>query len=220
MKKSRLVPGLFSVLLLTSIAHAFSPGRISLSGNPSEIDFHRLEKALLEKSRQRGETGKYVYIDFNGAQSFMMMLGSSNKYYIASSKVAFISKKSIDDFGRGYCQFDLFDNDYQYVDGVRVHIKDAEATNVCNYIYGVSAVTYRNQPGLLVVVQYHDGLPQGTAKTIDEIGNGYHRFTTLLVLDPHPDGSVSMRQDDSCLGAMNQIDTLSVARKRLAECSQ
>jgi hypothetical protein len=70
---------------------------------------------------------------------------------------------------------------------------------------------------LLTTVQYHRGIDP--AKTVDEIGNNYHRFTALLVLTPHPDGSLSIRQDDSCLGPGNQIGELSVARKRITECN-
>lgn len=82
----------------------------------------------------------------------------------------------------------------------------------------MSSVVYKNQPALLVTVQYHRGIDP--AKTVNEVGNNYHDFTALLVLDPHPNGSLAIRQDDECLGPMNQIGELEVARKRIAECSQ
>ena len=120
--------------------------------------------------------------------------------------------------GRGYCEFNFYNESYEYVNGIGVHIHDASDTNVCNWIEGVSAITYENQPALLATVRYHRGIDP--AKAVSEIGSNYHNFTALLVLEPHSDGSLSIRQDNSCLGPMNQIGELAVARKRLAECSQ
>ncbi|MGF6674203.1 hypothetical protein OKW44_002055 [Paraburkholderia sp. WSM4174] len=176
------------------------------------LDYDRLQKA----------TGlpwdKFAIAE---TQSFRVTLGNGGSYFLVSG-TTYEPDPNFSGHGypggRGYCEFDFFDQSYKRVDGIRVNIRDHSDTNVCNWIEGVSAVTYKGQPALLTTVQYHRGIDP--AKSIDEIGNNYHRFTALLVLTPHPDGSLSIRQDDSCLGPGNQIGELATARKRITECSQ
>ncbi|MDH6148938.1 MULTISPECIES: hypothetical protein [Paraburkholderia] len=211
MKKLRLVLCAFSLFAGMCSQEAF-PEAISLESKKGAIDYDRLEAAV----KQRPES--FIW---NGAQSFRARFDSGNVYFLAASTMLSpIAKPVTHGYpgGRGWCEFDFFDKNFRYVNGIRVNIQDHSDTNVCNWIEGVSAVTYKNQPALLATVQYHRGIDP--AKSIDEIGNNYHRFTALLVLTPHPDGSLSIRQDDSCLGPGNQIGELATARKRITECSQ
>lgn len=181
------------------------------------MDWHRLESAM--RQRAKAPTWDARPPHWNGAQSFLLRFASGEIYFLASSTVIRLNPKFKGNGypnGRGWCEFDFFDQNYSYVNGIRVNIQDHSDTNVCNWIEGVSPVTYKGQPALLATVQYHRGTDP--AKTVDEIGNNYHHFTALLVLTPHPDGSLSIRQDDSCLGSGNQIGELAIARKRIAEC--
>ena len=193
------------------IYHASFARGIGLEGGDSKVNYDALEKAASKID------GFYI---FNGASSFRVTLGSGRAYYLASSTILLGVKPAKNGYpgGRGYCEIDFYDAKYEYVNGIRVNVRDHADTNVCNWIEGVSAVTYKNQPGLLVTVQYHRGI--APAKTVNEIGNNYHDFTALLVLDPHPDGSLPVYQDDSCLGPMNQIGELAIARKRITECNR
>jgi hypothetical protein len=211
MKKSRMVLWMFSILV-AFFSHTALSKDIALSNEVGAVDLDRLEAA----TKQRPD-----FFRLNEVQSFRARFESGFTYFLASSTML----RDNPNFhgngypgGRGWCEFDFFDSNYRYVNGIRVTIRDHGDTNVCNWIEGVSAVTYKGQPGLLATVQYHRGIEP--AKTVDQIGNNYHDFTALLVLKPNPDGSLSIHQDDSCLGGNNQIDTLAVARKRLAECSQ
>lgn len=211
MKKSRLVASVFSAIIGFGCQAAYSE-RIMLSSTKGEIDYDRLENAV----KKRPE----LFI-WNGAQSFRVRISGGNVYFLTSSTMLSPIEKPVAHGypgGRGWCEFDFFDRNYKYVNGIRVNIRDHGDTNVCNWIEGVSAVTYKGQPALLTTVQYHRGIDP--AKTVAEIGNNYYDFTALLVLTPRPDGSLSIRQDDSCLGPGNQIGELAVARKRIAECNQ
>ncbi|MGF6674200.1 hypothetical protein [Paraburkholderia tuberum] len=211
MKASRLALCIFNLLwfFFCSIASAQTPS-LKLYGDV--LDYKRLQQA----------TG-LPWDEFHiiQTQSFRATLGNGGNYFLVSG-TTYEPDPNFSGHGypggRGYCEFDFFDQSYKRVDGIRVNIRDHSDTNVCNWIEGVSAVTYKGQPALLTTVQYHRGIDP--AKSIDEIGNNYHRFTALLVLTPHPDGSLSIRQDDSCLGPGNQIGELATARKRITECSQ
>jgi hypothetical protein len=210
MKKSKLAFGLFSVCMLLVVQSVFAQS-VMLDASEPSVDWDRLEKA--EQANNHSTW-------FDGRDSFKITLNKNYSYYMTST-TKLVGVKAVGPGypkGRGYCEFNFYNERYDYVSGIRVHIRDATDTNVCNRIEGVSAVTYKNQPALLATVQYHRGIDP--AKTVNELGNNYHRFTALLVLDPHSDNSLSIHQDDSCLGPMNQIGELAVARKRLAECSQ
>jgi hypothetical protein len=211
MKKSKLALCMFSIFFAFCSRASVSNG-IVLSNEVGAVDLDRLDAS----AKQRPD-----FFRLNEVQSFRTRFENGNIYFLASSTML----KGNPDFsgkgypgGRGWCEFDFFDQNYRYVNGIRVSIQDHSDTNVCNWIEGVSAVTYKGQPALLTTVQYHRGIDP--AKTVDEIGTNYHRFTALLVLLPHPDGSLSIRQDDSCLGPGNQIGELATARKRIAKCSQ
>jgi hypothetical protein len=211
MKKLRLVACVFSAFIGLSSQTIYSEN-VVLNSTKGEIDYDKLENSV----KQRPE-----FFIWNGVQSFRVKFNSGNVYFLASSTMLSPIVKPVTHGypgGRGWCEFDFFDQNYRYVNGIRVNIQDHSDTNVCNWIEGVSAVTYKGQPALLTTVQYHRGIDP--AKTADEIGNNYHRFTALLLLTPHPDGSLSIRQDDSCLGSGNQIGELATARNRIAECSQ
>lgn len=211
MKKSRLAVCMFSALIGLSSQTVYSK-TVTLDSAKGAIDYDRLEAAV----RKRPE-----FSHWDGVQSFRVRFENGQYYFLASSTMLWIDKETpLRGYtgGRGWCEFDFFDGNYRYVDGIRVNIRDHGDTNVCNWIEGVSAVTYKGQPALLAVVQYHRGIDP--AKTVDEIGNNYHDFTALLLLTAHPDGSLSIRQDDSCLGQMNQIGELAIARKRIAECNE
>jgi hypothetical protein len=202
---------MFSTLIGLSSQAVFSK-TFSLENAKGTIDYARLEAAV----KQRPE-----FHWWDGLDSYRVPFNNGISYFLTSS----VMLRGNPNFkgkgypgGRGWCEFDFFDQNYRYVNGIRVNIQDHSDTNVCNWIEGVSAVTYKNQPALLTTVQYHRGIDP--AKTVDEIGNNYHRFTALLLLTPNPDGSLSIRQDDSCLGSGNQIGELATARKRIAECSQ
>lgn len=219
MKKSKLALCAFS-LFAGMCAHAAYPEAISLESKKGTIDYDRLEAAVQQRTKAPDWNGARPP-DWNGVQSFLARFENGGSYILASSVVIRLNpnfKGTGYPNGRGWCEFDFFDQNYRYVNGLRVNIRDHDDTNVCNWIEGVSAVTYKGQPALLTTVQYHRGIDP--AKTVDEIGNNYHRFTALLVLTPHPDGSLSIRQDDSCLGPENQIGELAVARKRITECSR
>jgi hypothetical protein len=211
MKKSKRVIWLFSLCFFSVIYHASFARGIALEGGDSKINYDFLEKAVSKRD------GFYI---FNGANSFRVTLGSGRAYYLASSTILLGVKPVKNGYpgGRGYCEFDFYDAKYEYVNGIRVNVRDHADTNVCNWIEGVSAVAYKKKPALLVTVQYHRGIDP--VKTGDDIGNNYHDFTALLILDPGPDGSLAIRQDDECLGAMNQIGELAIARKRITECNQ
>jgi hypothetical protein len=200
MKKSKWVFCAFSIIVGLFARTAFSKN-ISLD-KPEGVFDNRLEAAVKQ-------------------DAYRVKFENGSAYFLTSSTMLSpIVKPVIHGYpgGRGWCEFDFFDLDYRYVNGIRVNIQDHSDTNVCNWIEGVSAVTYKGQPSLLTVVQYHRGVDP--AKTVDEIGNNYHDFTALLVLTPHPDGSLSIHQDDSCLGPTNQIGELAIARKRITECNQ
>jgi hypothetical protein len=200
----------FNLCFFLVIFNAAFAKEIALESGNSKVDYAALEKL----SSNRGDVFK-----FDGADSFKVTLGGRNIYFLASSVI--ISNDKLPNGSavrRGHCEFDFYDAKYEYVNGIRVNVRDYADTNVCNWIEGVSAVTYKNQPALLVTVQYHRGIDP--AKTVNEIGNNYHDFTALLALDPHPDGSLSVHQDDSCLGPMNQIGELAIARKRITECNR
>ncbi|MEW9584923.1 hypothetical protein [Paraburkholderia sp. DGU8] len=210
MNQSRLALCISSFISLLFCSVAFAQtSRLKLYDDV--LDYNRLQKA----------TGlpwdKFAIAE---TQSFRATLGKAGYFLVSGTTYEPDPNFSGNGYpgGRGFCEFDFFDQNFRRVDGIRVNIKDHGDTNVCNWIEGVSAVTYKNQPALLTTVQYHRGIDP--AKTVDEIGNNYHRFTALLVLTPHPDGSMSIHQDDACLGPMNQIGELSVARKQIAECSQ
>lgn len=211
MKKSKLVLCTSSIFAALC-SHAAVLNDIALSNKVGAVDLDRLEASV----KQRPD-----FFRLNEVQSFRARFESGGVYFLASSTMLRdnpnFSGKGYPG-GRGWCEFDFFDQNYRYVNGVRVNIQDHSDTNVCNWIEGVSAVTYKGQPALLTTVQYHRGIDP--AKSVDEIGNNYHRFTALLVLTPRQDGSLSIRQDDSCLGPGNQIGELATARKRIAECSQ
>jgi len=211
MKKSKLVLCTYSLLLFTVC------GIVRAQNSDLRLDSHGLDYDRLQKA-----TGlpwdKFAIAE---TQSFRATLGNGGNYFLVSGT----TYKPDPNFsghgypgGRGFCEFVFFDQSYKRVEGIRLNIRDHGDTNVCNWIEGVSAVTFKGQPALLTTVQYHRGIDP--AKTVDEIGNNYHRFTALLVLTPHPDGSLSIRQDDSCLGQGNQIGELATARKRISECSQ
>lgn len=211
MKKSRL--GLYAFSLLAGLYSQITfSSTISLDSTKGAIDYDRMEDAV----KQRPE-----FFHWDGRDSYRVRFENGSGYFLASSTMLRdnpnFSGKGYPG-GRGWCEFDFFDSNYRYVNGIRVNIQDHADTNVCNWIEGVSAVTYKGQPALLATVQYHRGIDP--AKTVDEIGNNYHRFTALLVLTPDQDGSLSIRQDDSCLGSWNRIGELATARKRIAECSQ
>jgi len=219
MKKSKLVLCAFSLFAGMCCQVAF-PDTISLESKEGAIDYDRLEAAVQQRAKSRDWNGVRPP-EWNGVQSFRARFANGGIYFLASSVVIRLDpsfKGSGYPGGRGWCEFDFFDQNYRYVNGIRVNIQDYSNTNVCNWIEGVSAVTYKGQPALLTTVQYHRGIDP--AKTVDEIGNNYHRFTALLVLTPDQDGSLSIRQDDSCLGPGNRIGELATARKRIAECSQ
>jgi len=185
---------------------------ISLDRTKGDIDYDRLEDAV----KQRPE-----FFHWDGRDSYRVRFENGNYYFLASSTMLSPSVKPVlhgYPRGRGWCEFDFFDQNYRYVNGIRVNIQDHSDTNVCNWIKGVSAVTYKGQSALLTTVQYHRGIDP--AKTVAEIGSNYHDFTALLVLTSQPDGSLSIRQDDSCLGPANQIGELAVARRRITECNQ
>ncbi|MGF6605384.1 hypothetical protein OKW45_000284 [Paraburkholderia sp. WSM4175] len=219
MKKLKVVLCAFSLFAGMCSQEALSE-TISLESNKGAIDYDRLEAAVQQRAKASDWNGARPP-DWNGVQSFLARFENGGTYFLASSVVIRLnpnfSGKGYPG-GRGWCEFDFFDQNYRYVNGLRVSIRDHDDTNVCNWIEGVSAVTYKGQPALLTTVQYHRGIDP--AKSIAEIGNNYHRFTALLVLTPHPDGSLSIRQDDSCLGPGNQIGELATARKRITECSQ
>jgi hypothetical protein len=211
MKKSRLALCMFSILAGLCGQVAFSK-TISLDKSLPDSEYDQLKAAV----QQRPE---FYWLD--GQDVYRARFEKGTAYFLTSSTMLSPVVKPVTHGypgGRGWCEFDFFDQNYKYVNGIRVNIQDHSDTNVCNWIEGVSAVTYKGQPALLATVQYHRGIDP--AKTVDEIGNNYHRFTTLLVLTPHPDGSLSIHQDDSCLGPGNQIGELATARKRIAECSQ
>jgi hypothetical protein len=210
MKQSRLAICTYSLILLFACGIARAQNS-DLKLYRRGLDYDRLQQA----------TGlPWDKFRIAQTQSFRATLGKAN-YFLVSGTIyepdPYFSGHGYPG-GHGWCEFDFFDQNYRYVNGIRVNIQDHSDTNVCNWIEGVSAVTYKGQPALLTTVQYHRGIDP--AKTVDEIGNNYHRFTALLVLTPHPDGSLSIRQDDSCLGSGNQIGELATARKRIAECSQ
>ncbi|MGF6611067.1 hypothetical protein OKW45_005989 [Paraburkholderia sp. WSM4175] len=210
MKKSKLVLCAFSIFAALCGQVAFSK-TISLD-KPEAVFDNRLELAV----KQRPE-----FSWWDGQDTYRARFENGSTYFLSSSTMLSPVVKPVTHGypgGRGWCEFDFFDQNYRYVNGIRVNIQDHSDTNVCNWIEGVSAVTYKGQPALLTTVQYHRGIDP--AKSIDEIGNNYHRFTALLVLTPHSDGSLSIRQDDSCLGPGNQFGELATARKRLAECNQ
>jgi len=213
MKKLKLAFGIFSVLIFLGTSQAPFSATIVLDRGRSADDLDYLEKV----ANKRPDTYR-----FNSRDSFRVTLDGGREYFLASTIT--VSRVKVEPGfqgypgGRGYCEFNFFNKKYEYVNGIKVKIQDAADTNVCNWIYGVSAVVYKKQPALLVTVQYHLGIDP--ARTVEEIGRGYHDFTTLLVLDPRPDGSLAIRQDDECLGAMNHIDTLAIAKKRLVECSR
>ncbi|WP_429470562.1 hypothetical protein [Paraburkholderia sp. WSM4175] len=202
---------MFSMLAVL-YGHAVFSAATTLSNKVGALDIGRLEVSI----KQRPD-----FFRLNEVQSFRTQFENGSIYFLSSSTMLSPVVKPVTHGypgGRGWCEFDFFDQNYRYVNGIRVNIQDHSDTNVCNWIEGVSAVTYKGQPALLTTVQYSRGIDP--AKSIDEIGNNYHRFTALLVLTPHPDGSLSIRQDDSCLGPGNQIGELATARKRLAECNQ
>lgn len=210
MKKSRLALYMSSLVIGLYSYSVFSE-TISLD-KPESVFDSRLQVAV----EQRPD-----FSHWDGQDTYRARFENGSSYLLASSTMLRVNQNYHGNSypgGRGWCEFDFFDLNYRYVDGIRVNIQDHADTNVCNWIEGVSAVTYKGQPALLATVQYHRGIDP--AKTVDEIGSNYHRFTALLVLVPHPDGSLSIRQDDSCLGPMNQIGELAVARKRIKECSQ
>ena len=211
MKKSRLVLWAFSLVVGFYGQVTFSK-TMSLDKSIGDSGYDQLKAAV----QQRPE---FHWLD--GQDAYRVRFENGNVYFLSSA----IMLRDNPNFkgtgypgGRGWCEFDFFDQNYRYVNGIRVNIQDHNDTNVCNWIEGVSAVTYKGQPALLTTVQYHRGIDP--AKTVDEIGTNYHRFTALLVLTSHQDGSLSIRQDDSCLGPGNQIGELATARKRIAECSQ
>lgn len=210
MKKSRLAFCAFSIIAGSCVHTAFSK-TISLD-KPEGVFDKRLQAAV----KQRPE-----FYWWDGQDAYRVKFENGSAYYLTSSTMLSPVVKPVAHGypgGRGWCEFDFFDQNYKYVNGIRVNIQDHNDTNVCNWIEGVSAVTYKGQPALLTTVQYHRGTDP--AKTVDEIGSNFHRFTALLVLTPHADGSLSIRQDDSCLGSHNQIGELATARKRIAECSR
>jgi hypothetical protein len=211
MKKSKLVSCVFNSYFLLFFCGSVFSQEISLDGRVNALDYDKLEKI---SERRDG------VFNFYSGQSFKVSLGGGRVYYLASTTTLWGVKPVEHGYpgGRGYCEFNFYNTKYEFVSGIRVNIKDHADANVCNWIWGVSAVVYKKQPALLATVQYHRGI--NPAKTVNEIGKGYHDFTALLVLDPHPDGSLAIRQDDECLGALNQIGELAVAKKRLAECSQ
>jgi hypothetical protein len=218
MKKSKLVLCTFSLFTGVCCQVAF-PETLSLESRKGAIDYERLEAAVQLRAKSPDWNGARPP-EWNGVQSFRVRFANGKDYFLASSVVIQLAQ----DFkgngypgGRGWCEFDFFDQNYRYVNGVRVNIQDHSDTNVCNGVEGVSAVTYNGKSALLTTVQYHRGVDP--AKTVDEMGNNYHRFTALLVLTPQSDSSLSIRQDDSCLGPGNQIGELATARKRIAECS-
>jgi len=210
MKKSRLVGVMFS--LIVGLYNQASFSKAIFIDQTDDTVVHRLGEVV----NQRPE-----FFQQNGWNTFRVEFENGNTYFLASS-LMYRNNPNYTGHGypggRGWCEFDFFDSNYRYVNGIRVNIRDHNDTNVCNWIYGVSAVTYKGQPTLLTAVQYHRGIDP--AKTMDQIGTNFHRFTALLVLTPHPDGSLSIRQDDSCLGPMNQIAELAVAKKRVAECNR
>ncbi|MFL9934678.1 hypothetical protein P0D88_37295 [Paraburkholderia sp. RL18-103-BIB-C] len=210
MKKSKLVFWAFNIIVGLCAQTAFS--KTIFLDKPEGVFDNRLEAAVKQRP------GFYWW---DGQDAYRVKFENGSAYFLTSSTMLSPIVKPVTQGypgGRGWCEFDFFDQSYRYVNGIRVNIQDHSDTNVCNWIEGVSAVTYKSQPALLTTVQYHRGIDP--AKTVDEIGNNYHRFTALLVLTPHPDGSLSIRQDDSCLGSGNQIGELATARKRIAECSQ
>lgn len=202
MKKLKLALGLFSFFAISVFCQIAAGKIISLDNGAGKVDYHGLEKLTRAKWAN--------VFKYDQADSFRINLGEYKTYFLAPSVIIGSS--------RSHCQFDFYNEKYQFANGIQVKIKDAANTNVCNWIEGVSAVAYKNQPALLVTVQYHRGIDP--TKTVNEIGNNYHDFTALLVLDPHPDGSLAIWQDNECLGAMNQIGELAIAKKRLTECSQ
>jgi hypothetical protein len=211
MKKSRLAVCMFSALIGLSSQTVYSK-TVTLDSAKGAIDYDRLEAAVKQQPD---------FFHWDGVQSFRVGFEDGSIYFLASSTMLSPVVKPVTHGypgGRGWCEFDFFDQNYKYVNGIRVNIRDHGDINVCNWIEGVSAATYKGQPALLTVVQYHRGID--SAKTVGEVGNNYHDFTALLILTPHPDGSLSIRQDDSCLGPVNQIGELAIARKRIAECNQ
>jgi hypothetical protein len=210
MKKSKLALCAFSTIVGLCAQTVFSK-TLSLD-KPEGVFDDRLEAAV----KQRPE-----FYWWDGQDAYRVRFENGSAYFLTSSTMMSPIVKPVTQGypgGRGWCEFDFFDQNYRYVTGIRVNIQDHNDTNVCNWIEGVSAVTYKGQPALLTTVQYHRGIDP--AKTIEDIGNNYHRFTALLVLTSHRDGSLSIRQDDSCLGPENQIGKLATARKCIAECSQ
>jgi hypothetical protein len=211
MKKSKLVLCTFSVVIALYGQTTFSK-TISLDKSIGDSVYDQLKMAVEKRP-------EFSWLD--GQDMYRVLFENGSAYFLTSSTMSRanpnFSGKGYPG-GRGWCEFDFFDENYRYVNGIRVNIQDHGDTNVCNWIEGVSAVTYKGQPALLTTVQYHRGIDP--AKTVNEIGSNYHRFTALLVLTPRPDGSLSIRQDDSCLGPANQIGELATARKRIAECSQ
>jgi hypothetical protein len=210
MKQSRLAICAYSLTLLfvCGIARAQNS---DLKLYSHGLDYDRLQQA----------TGlPWDKFRISETQSFRATLDKANYFLLSGTIIEIPPGWKGEGYppGRGFCEFDFFDQNFRRVDGIRVNIKDHGDTNVCNWIEGVSAVTYKNQPALLATVQYHRGIDP--AKTIAEIGSNYHRFTALLVLTPRPDGSLSIHQDDSCLGPVNQIGELAIARRRIAECNE
>ena len=137
---------------------------------------------------------------------FSMSIKNLNTYFLV------LGMNGNDYSNRSWCEAAFFDNNYRYVNKAHINIMDHDDGNSCFYIDGISAVMYRKQPAMLITVTYRRGEPYRTANL--------YNFTALFVLTPHPDGSLSIRQDNSCLGAMNQIDTLAAAKKRIARCNQ
>lgn len=210
MKRSRLALCTYSLMLL------FVCGIVRAQNSEVELHRHGLDYDRLQQA-----TGvPWDKFRIAQTQSFRAIVDKVNYFLLSGTIIEIPPGWTGDGYppGRGFCEFDFFDQHYRRVDGIRVNIKDHGDTNVCNWIEGVSAVTYKDQPALLATVQYHRGIEP--ARTVDEIGSNFHRFTALLVLTPHPNGSLSIRQDDSCLGPGNQIGELATARKLVAECSQ